>query len=148
MRSRSFAVLALVGTLVVVSGCNREQVAEKYHPAKTEETDQKGILKITLEPRAAERIGLETAPLAEASVTVKGQTTTRKVMPYGALMYDTKGETWTFTNPEPLVFIRHKVAVESIDGDRVILTEGPPAGTAVVTVGAAELMGVENKYGH
>ena len=148
MRSRSFAVLALVGTLVVVSGCNREQVAEKYHPAKTEETAVKGIMKITLEPRAAERIGLETAPLAEATVTVKGQTTTRMVMPYGALMYDTKGETWAFTNPEPLVFIRHKVAVESIDGDRVILTEGPPAGTAVVTVGAAELMGVENKYGH
>lgn len=148
MRSKSFAVLALVGALVVVSGCNQEQVAEKHHPAKIEETAEKGIMKITLEPRAAERIGLETQALGEASVTVKGQTMTRKVMPYGALMYDTKGETWTFTSPEPLVFIRHKVAVESIDGDRVVLTEGPPAGTAVVTVGAAELMGVENKYGH
>jgi hypothetical protein len=148
MRGTSLRVLALVGALVAVSGCNREQVAEKHHPAKTEETDQKGILKITLEPRAAERIGLETVALSEESVTVGGRSATRRVMPYGALMYDTKGETWTFTSPEPLVFIRHKVAVEGIEGDRVILSEGPPTGTMVVTVGAAELMGVENKYGH
>ena len=31
---------------------------------------------------------------------------------------------------------------------RVILAEGPPAGTVVVTVGAPELMGAEHKYGH
>ena len=148
MRGTSLAMLALAGTLVVVSGCNRETVAEKHHPAKIEETDQKGIMKVTLEAKAAERIGLETIALREESVTVGGRSATRKVMPYGALMYDTKGETWTFTNPEPLVFVRHKVVVESIDGDRVILSDGPSTGTVVVTVGAAELMGVENKYGH
>ena len=147
MRRTSVAVLAMLGAFMV-SGCNREQVAEKYHPAKLEETANKDIMKITLQAKAAERIGLETIALKEETVMLSGKSATRKVMPYGALMYDTKGETWAFTNPEPLVFIRHKVAVESIDGDRVILTEGPPAGTAVVTVGAAELMGVENKYGH
>jgi hypothetical protein len=63
-------------------------------------------------------------------------------------MYDTNGDTWTFTNPKPLVFVRQKVVVEDIDGDRVILSEGPAAGTMVVTVGAAELMGAEHKYGH
>jgi hypothetical protein len=30
----------------------------------------------------------------------------------------------------------------------VILSEGPAAGTAVVTIGATELMGAEHKYGH
>jgi hypothetical protein len=69
-------------------------------------------------------------------------------VPYGAIMYDKKGATWTFTNPEPLVYVRHAVSVESIDGQRVVLAEGPPTGTAVVTVGAAELMGAEHKYGH
>ena len=29
----------------------------------------------------------------------------------------------------------------------MILAEGPPPGTIVVTVGAAELMGAEHKYG-
>jgi hypothetical protein len=47
-----------------------------------------------------------------------------------------------------LVFVRQHVEVHSIDGNRVVLAEGPPAGTAVVTVGATELMGVEHKYGH
>ena len=60
----------------------------------------------------------------------------------------TKGETWTFTNPEPLVFVRAKVVVKGIEGDRVLLSDGPAAGTAVVTVGATELMGAEHKYGH
>jgi hypothetical protein len=72
----------------------------------------------------------------------------RKVMPYGALMYDKKGHTWTFTNPSPLVFVRAAVEVEDIEGDQVILAEGPPVGTVVVTVGATELMGAEHKYGH
>jgi hypothetical protein len=63
-------------------------------------------------------------------------------------MYDPKGGTWTFTNPQPLVFVRHKIVVDRVEGDRVILSEGPPAGTVVVTVGAAELMGAEHKYGH
>src|SRR5262245_57552818 len=109
MRRASFAVVALLGTILLATGCNREQVAEKHHPAKAEETDQKGIFKITLEAKAAERIGLETTALREEMVTVSGKSAARKVIPYGALMYDTKGASWTYTNPEPLVFIRKPV---------------------------------------
>ena len=148
MRRTSIAVLAMLGTIIMVSGCNREQVAEKYHPAKIEETADKDIMKVTLEPRAAERIGLETVALREETVMVGGKSVTRRVMPYGALMYDTKGASWAFTSPEPLVYIRQAVTVETIDGDRVILSDGPAAGTSIVTVGAAELMGAEHKYGH
>ena len=140
--------VAMIGAVLLVSGCKVDQIADKHHPAKLEETDQKGIMRITLEARAVERIGLQTAPVLEQTVTVDGNTGLRKVVPYGAIMYDTKGETWTFTNPQPLVYVRHKVVVEDVEGDRVILSEGPPAGTAVVTVGAAELMGAEHKYGH
>jgi len=60
----------------------------------------------------------------------------------------TRRDTWTFTNPEPFVFVRHKVVVENIEGDQVILSEGPSPGTTIVTVGATELMGAEHKYGH
>src|SRR5262245_51038548 len=143
--------LMMVAMIVIglpLSGCKKEQVAEKHHPAKVEDTDQKGIKKVTLEPRAAERIGLETAQVREETVTLAAGAVTRKVVPYGALMYDTKGDTWTFTNPQPLVFVRQHVVVEDVVGDRVVLSEGPPAGTTVVTVGATELMGAEHKYGH
>jgi hypothetical protein len=131
-----------------LSGCKEEKVAQKIHPATVEESGQKGILRVTLTARAAERIGIETTQVREEVVTSADGAVTRKVVPYGALMYDKKGDTWTFTNPQPLVYVRQPIAVERIDGDRVVLAEGPPAGTAVVTVGAAELMGAEHKYGH
>lgn len=143
-----FAIVALIAAGLPFMGCKKDSVAAKHHPATLEESGQKGIMKVTLEARAAERIGLETASIREEQVSLAGGTAMRKVMPYGALMYDKKGATWTFTNPQPLVFVRQAVVVERIDGDRVILAEGPPAGTVIATVGAAQLMGVEHKYGH
>jgi hypothetical protein len=71
-----------------------------------------------------------------------------KVVSYSAIIYDLQGNTWIYVNPEPLVFIRHAVGVEHVDRDLAILTDGPPVGTSVVTVGAAELMGIEQKIGH
>lgn len=71
-----------------------------------------------------------------------------KVVPYSAVIYDEHGDSWLYTNPEPLVFVRHKIAVERVLGDVAILLDGPPPGTKVVAIGAAELMGVELKIGH
>jgi hypothetical protein len=71
----------------------------------------------------------------------------QRIIPYAAVLYDPHGNTWTYTNPEPLVFVRHRIDVEFIEGDRAVLREGPAAGTAVVTAGAAELFGVEHKFG-
>jgi len=148
MHSVRHAMAALIVIGLPLLGCEQEKVVTKYHPATLAESGQAGIMRVTLDGRAAERIGLETAAVREELVTLAGGAVTRKVVPYGALMYDKHGDTWTFTNPEPLVFVRQHVVVADIDGDRVILSEGPAAGTAVVTVGAVELMGVEHKYGH
>jgi hypothetical protein len=67
----------------------------------------------------------------------------RKIIPYTAVIYGLQGETWTYTRPEPLVFVRAPIAVDYIDGDLAVLTDGPASGTAVVTVGGSELFGVE-----
>ena len=67
----------------------------------------------------------------------------RKMVPYTAVLYDSKGKTWVYTNPEPLVFIRQPIEIDTIIDDQAILASGPPAGTAVVTVGGAELYGTE-----
>jgi hypothetical protein len=58
------------------------------------------------------------------------------------------GETWTYTSPEPLTFVRAPITVEAIDADLAYLSAGPAPGTEVVTVGAAELFGVESGVGH
>ncbi len=139
---------ALIVSAWALSGCQEQTVAQYTPPATLEESDQKGIMRITLTERAAERIGIETVQIREEAMTRLDGPVMRKVIPYGAIMYDKKGDTWTFTNPQPLVYVRHPITVESIDGDQVVLAEGPPTGTAVVMVGAAELMGAEHKYGH
>jgi ABC-type oligopeptide transport system substrate-binding subunit len=99
--------------------------------------DQPAI--VTLTEDAEKRIDLQTAAIQDVDVNGAKQ----KVMPYSALLYDTKGETWTFTNAEPLTYVRQKIKVDRIEGDKAILAQGPAAGTKVVTVGAAELFGSE-----
>ena len=59
------------------------------------------------------------------------------------MLYDEHGDTWTFTSPEPLTFVRRRIEIDRIEGGRAVLQEGPATGTTVVTVGAAELLGAE-----
>ena len=67
----------------------------------------------------------------------------RRIVATSSVLYDAKGKTWVYTSPEPMVFVRHAITVDHIDGDRVVLSDGPAPGTTVVTVGAAELLGTE-----
>jgi len=67
----------------------------------------------------------------------------RKIIPYAAVLYDAKGKTWVYTNPEPFVFVRRAIEIDTIVGDEIFLVDGPAVGTAVVTVGGAELLGTE-----
>jgi hypothetical protein len=45
------------------------------------------------------------------------------------------------------VFVRSPITVVTIEGNRAVLSAGPAAGTQVVTVGAAELLGTEYEVG-
>ncbi len=71
----------------------------------------------------------------------------RKLVPYSALLYDLKGDTWTYTRTAPLTFVRQRVTIDYIDGETAVLLDGPTAGTDVVNVGATELFGAEFKVG-
>ena len=81
-------------------------------------------------------------------VASPGSADTAKIVPYSSIIYDVAGKSWLYTNPEPLVYVRQQVTIERILGNLVVLSDGPEAGTAVVSVGAAELMGVEQKIGN
>ncbi|MCK4901627.1 MAG: hypothetical protein KAS38_22780 [Anaerolineales bacterium] len=83
--------------------------------------------------------------LVELSLT--GDVAAKLVVPVGALIYDLNGETWIYISPEPLQFLRYAVQVDYIEGDMVVLLEGPPAGTKVATVGVAELHGTDTGVG-
>ncbi len=67
----------------------------------------------------------------------------QKIVPYSSVLYDVRGNTWVYINPKPLVFVRHAIKVDFIEGDNAVLTDGPAIGTKVVSVGATELFGAE-----
>ena len=87
--------------------------------------------------------GLVNRELVFVELSLAGAGEKRKIIPFAAVLYDAKGNTWVYTNPEPLVFVRQPIKIDTIAGDEVLLAEGPPAGTALVTVGGAELFGTE-----
>ena len=126
----------------------------KEKPAKIEKLAN-NVNRITLTPRAAERLGIKTSKVIanepgeedEEEDRVEKGNKPRTVIPYSALYYDSKGNALVYTNPEPLVFIRQSIIVEDVDDDEVILSDGPPIGTEVVTVGVAELYGTETGMG-
>jgi hypothetical protein len=67
---------------------------------------------------------------------------------YSAVIYGAHGETWVYTNPEPLTYVRHPVTVDYIEDGTAFLSDGPASGTEVVSVGVTELFGAEFEVGH
>ena len=92
--------------------------------------------------------GLVPGQRVRVELPQSGKRPKRQVVPYSALIYDPKGQTWVYTSPQPRTFIRHKVVVEYIQGEEAVLRDGPPAGTVVASVAVAELYGTETKVGH
>ena len=106
-------------------------------PAKVEPVAGTDLARVTLTADAAERIQLQTGTV------VAGGSDAETIIPYAAVFYGPTGETWAYVSPAPLTFVRESITVARIDGDRAVLSDGPAPGTAVVTVGAAELFGSE-----
>lgn len=133
---RSVLVLACAAS-VGLSGCAAvKPAATPTSAAASMEKAGPDLNRLTLTDKAVERLGVTTVKVA------KGEGSPLQV-PYGALVYDANGKTWVYTNPEPRTYIRAAVTVDKIADNKVQLRSGPPAGTDVVTVGAAELFGAE-----
>jgi hypothetical protein len=134
-RANGVIVLGLVGLGLALSACGGSSESPAPPEPATITKLAGGAEQITLTADAAKRIDVKTA-----AVESDGGNT---VIPYAAVLYDADGAAWTYTSPRPLVFVRADITVDRIDGERAILAKGPAPGTAVVTVGATELWGVE-----
>jgi hypothetical protein len=134
-------VVLLVVPALVLAACGPGPVptAGEIKPARVEQLPGTSLTRVILTAQAARRLDIQLAPVR--SVPVKGAQ--RRVIPYAAILYDSQGAAWTYTNPEPLSFERRPIDIDYIEGDLAVLKDGPPTGMAVVTVGAAELFGVE-----
>jgi len=127
---RLFIALLIMASLLAACGPKSTSV-EKIEPFQLEPIEGSDFQRVILTEKAAQRVDIQTA-------TVDGN-----VIPYAAVLYGLEGETWTYTNPEPLVFVRQSIVIDHIEGDSVVLSEGLDTGTAVVIIGAAELYGAE-----
>jgi hypothetical protein len=137
-RKRRVAVAVLVLASLPLSACSEVETETEtgYEPAKLEPVKgNDGLKRVTFTAEGAKRTGLKTAPVRRSGK--------HKVVPYAALIYGPEGNTYLYTSPEPLSFVREEIEVDRIEGDRALLSNGPPAGTEVVTVGAAEVYGTE-----
>lgn len=138
-----WTAVSLMIAALALSACAKstEAVSEKVEPATVEPLEGTGLNRLVLTAKAEERLGIETETVRE--LVVAGGQTSQRVVPFSALIYDTRGETLLYTRTEPLVFVRHPITVERIKDDLAILRDGPAPGTEVVTVGASELFGIE-----
>jgi hypothetical protein len=123
--------LIFAGLLLSACGGQIPVTGEKIAPSKLEPIEGTDFSKVILTEKAAERIGVETMPASGTEV------------PYAAVIYDIEGNTWIYTNPEPLTFVRESIVIDHIEGDTAILAESLPSELSVVTVGVAELWGTE-----
>ena len=139
--SNRWMVAILIIACLQLSACTQTPASTENtdSPARVERLAGTALSRVILTGEAAKRLGIQTAPVSD--MRVRG--TQRKVVPYSAVIYDLHGETWVYTNPSPLTYVRGRINVDYIDGDLAVLSEGPPSGTKVVTVGSPELYGTE-----
>lgn len=130
------AMLAFLG--LSLSACSEieTETPAGYEPATLQAVKGRDDLKrVTLTAEGARRIGLETAE-------VDG-TGRQKTVPYAALIYEPEGDVYVYAGAGRRSYLREEVEVRRIDGNRALLSRGPPTGATVVTVGAAEVYGAE-----
>ena len=150
-RKLGIAVAVLsAGALVAACGSTlRVGLTEQNAPsASIEPIAGTALNRVKLTQKAAQRIDVKTALVQQNEVAHAGNKAVRKIVPYASVLYDANSAAWVYTSPEPLVFIRHSIAVDYIEGDSAVLSDGPAAGTTVVTAGAAELFGTEFDAAH
>ena len=117
---------------LLLSACGpKVETAEKVSPSKLEPIEGTDLSRVILTEKAAERLGIETVSASGNEV------------PYAAVIYDTEGNTWVYTSPEPLTFMRASILIDHIEGDTAVLSESLTSALNVVTVGVAELYGTE-----
>lgn len=139
--SRRLAVAPLIAVLLLPAcGGAVSDEHEINEPVTVEDIEGAGVARVRMTARAAERLGIQTAPVETDGA--------RTVVPSAAVLVQPDGTFWVYTSPEPLVFVRHQISVERDDGARTFLTDGPPPGTQVATVGVPELLGAEFEIGH
>jgi hypothetical protein len=142
MFTRIATGIGAAAVAIVVTACGHT-TAEPQPPAKVTRIPGSAVQQVQLSGPASRRLGIATATVRVASVAVEGRTRPHKIIPYSAVVYDTNGRSWAYISTAPRTYRRQPITILDIRGNSAVLARGPAAGTAVVTVGAPELLGTE-----
>ena len=140
------AGLVLIAAGASLSACGEAssgydyETASHHEPAKLEPIEGTDVQRVIFDAEGAKRAGIRTA-----AVRQNGQET---VIPFSAVIYDAEGNAYSYTAPEPRTFVRQEIEIDHMDGDSAVLSDGPSAGTKVVTVGTALVYGTEFEVAH
>lgn len=137
-----WVAVALVA-VAALSACQEVKADERVFKSESSVTATEGDDEhklVTMTQKGIDQIGLETAKVTGSDK--------EKVIPYSALLYAADGEhAYVYFSPEPRTFKRHDVTILKVDEDRVLISDGPPVGSDVVSQGAAQVHGAELEFG-
>ena len=140
-RLKGLAPVALSGALLTgCAGAVSDAYVIENDPGSVEHIEGSDVSRVTLTEAAARRLGVQTTRVVEAPRGL--------VVPSAAVLVDTQGVWWVYTTGPAFSYVRHEVEVLREDGEQTVLSQGPEPGTGIVTVGVAELYGVESGVGH
>lgn len=137
--------LAAVASVAILGLCCAPSPAAEMpahsKPAQVDAIAGSSLKKVTLTPKAAERLGVQ---IDEVRADMSG----RRIVPYTAVLYDLTGGTWVYVHSDPMVFVRQAVTIDTIKGNNVYLSDGPSLGTKVLAAAVPQVFGTEAKVGH
>jgi Cu/Ag efflux pump CusA len=132
----ALVMLLLLGTVLSGCGTTSKSESELAPPASVLPANEAGVSEVVLTADAARRAGIKTELVRRAGAN-------GLAVPLAAVLYDKDGVTWVYVKTKELSFVRTRITIASVSGDTAILSAGPAVNAAVVTVGAAELLGSE-----
>ena len=142
--SRWIVALMLLLASLALSACGRSAAGggeeEEEAHAKAIDIPGSDLKRVIVTQTAAEALGIRTTAVRGVRESDGGHAL---VVPYAAVFYDAEGKSYTYTSPARLTYVRKPVVIDDVRDRRAYLSKGPPEGTQVVTVGADELLGVE-----
>jgi hypothetical protein len=146
MSCRELVLTAVFAVSVGLTGCSAtSEVLGEASDEGAELVPVQGseLSRITLTREARDRLAIVSEPVRDGT----GRGTTKPMvlsaMPSAALLYDAQGRTWAYVDEGARTYVRAPVTIARAVGDAAYLSDGPAPGTLVVTVGAPELLGVE-----
>jgi hypothetical protein len=128
--------------LAILAGCGHRAPALPP-PATLTKIPGSTVQQVRLSGVALHELGIATTAVRLATVAVDGKSAPYEVIPYAAVVYDTRGASWAYVVTAPRTYRREPITIIDIRGAIAVLAKGPAVGDAVVTVGAPELLGAE-----